>query len=58
MQVVTSIRVNVDYLDMWGFLENGNLFFIRTALESMRDSTDISSRFLAYVGILATIAAW
>lgn len=55
MQVVTSIRVNVDYLDMWGFLENGNLFFIRTALESMRDSTDISSRFLAYVGILATI---
>lgn len=55
MQVVTSIRVNVDYLDMWGFLENGNLFFIRTALESMRDSTNISSRFLAYVGILATI---
>ena len=55
LQVVTSLRVSVDYLDMWGFLENGNLFFIRTALESMRDSTDISSRFLAYVGIAATL---
>ena len=55
MQVVTSLLANVDYLDMWGFLENGNLFFIRTALESMRDSTDISSRFLAYVGIAATL---
>lgn len=55
LQLVTSLRVNVDYLDMWGFLENGNLFFIRTALESIRDSTDISNRFLAYVGIVATL---
>ncbi len=55
MQMVTSLLVNMDYLDMWGFLENGNLFFIRTALESMRDSTEISSRFLAYVGIAATL---
>ena len=56
VQLVTSRRVNIDYLDMWGFLENGNLFFIRTALEGIRVSVQISNQFLAYVGILATLA--
>ncbi|HJA92000.1 MAG TPA: HAMP domain-containing histidine kinase [Candidatus Eisenbergiella merdipullorum] len=55
LQLVTSLRVNMDYMDMWGFLDNNNLFFIRTAMESIRDSTDISNRFLAYVGIAATL---
>ena len=57
VQLVTSNRVSMDYLDMWGFLDNGNLFFIRTALEGIRDSVDIANRFLAYVGIAATIAS-
>ena len=37
VQLVTSNRVSMEYLDMWGFLDNGNLFFIRTALEGIRD---------------------
>lgn len=55
MQLVTNRRMDVDYLDMWGFLENGNLFFIRTAMESIRDSVALSNRFLAYVGVAATL---
>lgn len=43
-----------EYLEMWGVLENGNLFLIRSPIESIRDSVKISNRFLAYVGIVAT----
>lgn len=46
---------NTEYLEMWGVLDNGNLFLIRSPLESIRDSVKIANRFLAYVGILATI---
>ena len=55
LQLVTRPSVNMDYLDMWGFLNNGNLFFIRTAMESIRDSVAIANRFLGYVGLAATI---
>ena len=42
---------NTEYLEMWGILNNGNLFLIRSPLESIRDSVKQSNRFLAYVGI-------
>lgn len=50
-------RTNIGYMEMWGVLDNGNLFLIRTALEGIRDSVEISNRFLAYVGMLAVIAS-
>lgn len=40
-----------NYIEMWGVLDNGNLFLLRTSVESIRDSVEISNRFLAYVGI-------
>lgn len=43
-----------EYLEMWGLLNNGNLFLMRSPLESIRDSVKLSNRFLAYVGIVAT----
>ena len=46
---------NTEYLEMWGVLDNGNLFLIRSPIESIRDSVKIANRFLAYVGIVATI---
>ncbi len=55
LQLVTRPSVDMDYLDMWGFLNNGNLFFIRTAMESIQDSVDIANRFLGYAGLAATI---
>lgn len=52
--VLTDMTTNTEYLEMWGVLDNGNLFLMRSPLESIRDSVKISNRFLAYVGILAT----
>ncbi len=46
---------NTEYLEMWGVLDNGNLFLIRSPIESIRDSVKIANRFLAYVGVVATI---
>lgn len=48
-------RTNINYIEMWGFLDNGNPFLMRTALESIRDSVKISNRFLMYIGIFAVI---
>lgn len=43
-----------EYLEMWGALDNGNLFLLRSPLESIRDSVKIANRFLAYVGVVTT----
>lgn len=44
-----------EYLEMWGVLDNANLFLIRSPLESIRDSVSIANKFLAYVGMAATV---
>ncbi len=49
-------RTGINYLEMWGFLENGDPFMIRTAMEGIEESVKLANRFLAYVGILALIA--
>ena len=36
---------------MWGVLDNGNPFIIRSALEGIHDSVKISNRFMVYVGV-------
>ena len=48
-------RTNINYIEMWGFLDNGNPFIMRTALEGIRDSVKIANRFLMYIGIIAAI---
>lgn len=41
------------FLVLWGSLPDGNIVFIRTAMESMKESAKISNRFLAVAGIMA-----
>lgn len=53
MQIVTDVRIQTEYIEMWGLLDNGYLFMIRSALEGIRESVSISNHFLAYVGALA-----
>lgn len=50
MRMFKDERLQQDYLDMWGVLDNGNLFLFRAPLESIRESVDLANRFLAYVG--------
>ena len=57
MLVVTDKISKTDYVDLWGNLDNGDMFLLRTPLESIRDSVGISNRFLAYVGICSTISS-
>lgn len=46
---------DTEYLEMWGVFDSGNMFLIRTPLESIRESASIANKFLAYVAIVATV---
>ena len=45
-----------EYLEMYGQMSTGISFIMRTPLESIRASAAIANRFLAYVGVLGTVA--
>ena len=55
IQRKTDTRLQSEYLVLYGTLSNGNLILMRTALESIRESAAISSRFLLYVGMIAIV---
>ncbi len=48
-------RHKSEYLVLCGTLADGNVIFMRTALESIRESAGISNRLLSYIGIAAVI---
>jgi signal transduction histidine kinase len=48
-------RMNDDYLVLTGYLSNGNIIIMRTAVESIRESVEISNRFLMFGGLLSII---
>lgn len=50
-----DVRLNSEYLVLYGSLQNGNLILMRSALASIRESADISNRFLATAGIFAVV---
>lgn len=45
-----------EYLEMYGRLNTGISFILRTPLESIRESAKIANRFFAYVGIVCSLA--
>lgn len=55
LAVMRDQGIGTDYLEMWGVLDNGNLFLIRSPLESIRDSAKIANKFLAYIGVVVTL---
>ena len=57
MQIVTDVRTQTEYIEMWGVLDTGYLFMIRSALEGIRDSVAISNQFLTYVGVAAIVVS-
>ncbi|MBP3457700.1 MAG: two-component sensor histidine kinase [Lachnospiraceae bacterium] len=57
MEIAYGERNGMTYIEMWGTLENGNLFMTRSVVESIHESVQISNRFLAYVGILAALVS-
>ncbi|WP_289284857.1 sensor histidine kinase [Parablautia intestinalis] len=55
MRIKLDARTQFEYVDMWGVLDNGNLFLFRSPLESIKESVDLANRFLAYVGVGSAI---
>ncbi len=51
LQIDTDARTDTDYMEMFGFLDNGNVFMIRSALEGIKDSVRISNTFMTYVAV-------
>lgn len=48
-------RLNEEYLVLCGTLGNGNLVMMRSAVEGIRESTNLANRFLICVGIVALL---
>ncbi len=46
-------RLEEEYLVLCGTLDNGNLVMMRSAVEGIRESTNLSNRFLIAVGFVA-----
>lgn len=54
-----------EYLDMWGTLDDGNVFLVRCPLEGIKDSVNTARTFLSYIIIvlvalliISTVIAW
>ncbi len=48
-------RLDAEYLVLYGTLQNGNLILMRSALESIRESAELSSRLLGIAGVSAVV---
>ena len=44
-----------DYLEMYGRLTSGISFIMETPLESIRESADLASRFMEYIGLVCAL---
>ena len=55
LTLTKDIRTGGDYLEMWGTLNSGNIFLIRSAIESIDDSVAITNRFLGYVSVIVIL---
>lgn len=59
---VMDSKTRTEYMEMTGYLSGGQAFYMRTALENIRESVSIANRFLIYVGIagivLSSIIIW
>ncbi len=52
IQKMTDKRNASEYYIMWGYLQNGDFYVMRTAVQSIIDNVAISNRFMIYVGLI------
>ena len=48
----TDPAMRTDFIELWGYLTSGDLIFIRTPVESIRESASLATRFMLYIGLL------
>jgi signal transduction histidine kinase len=57
LQISSDKRINLQYLEMWGQLDNSDWFLIRTPLESMQDAARLSLKFFFSIAMIIAAAA-
>lgn len=50
-----DIQSGYEYIEMWGYLEDGSTFILRSPLESIRESVTLSNKFLSYIVIVVVL---
>ncbi len=55
IQKQKDLRMESDYLVMWGTLSDGKMVIARSALESIHESSNLTNRFLFMIGGIAVI---
>lgn len=55
VQKIFDSWMNMEFIELWGLLSNGNMIIIRSPMESIRESAMIANSFLAYVGAIAIV---
>ncbi len=55
VQKIFDAWMNMEFIELWGLLSNGNMIIIRSPMESIRESALIANSFLAYVGAIAIV---
>ena len=48
-------RVKIDYLELWGSLENGNFILMRTPVQSMKEASVLANSIFIRIGLIALI---
>ena len=56
IQLVLDRRTKMRFMEMWGTLDNGYFFLLRTGIESISNSADTANRFFVFIGIISTVA--
>ena len=57
LSLTKDVRTGGEYMEMWGTLGSGNIFLIRSAVESIDNSVAITNRFLGYVSIFVVLVS-
>lgn len=55
IQIRSDVMTGDQYIEMWGVMDQGGVFIIRSAMDSIAESAAISNRFLIYIGLIAGV---
>lgn len=47
-------NTDIEYIEIWGLLSNGERFLIRAAVDSVDNNVSVAVKFLIYVGLFST----
>lgn len=52
---VRDLRLDADYMILWGMMSDGNLILLRTPLAGIKESVKVANTFMFYVGAVAIL---